>query len=344
MISLKKNTRQLFFLFCSSFLIFFFSSCEKENISQQDSPESFDMSAKKANVKPLRVQMVSNSNGLTFTDYAEDEEVHLSSGWTTFEYTNLTDEVHFFQIYKYPGNQTVEDTKTEVMPSFEEAVELAQSGVEFPDFMTPLFALDPDILEWVLGQTEYGGIGIVSPGETAVTTIDLPAANYFIECYMKDPDKTLHAAAANDHKGLAGFSVTEAANDLEPPRSTVTVNISTSDGIEWDDRIRPGKNIFEVQYNNPLGPVEFVYFPDVQLVKLLEGYKIEELNEWLALFSLNGLVTPAPDNMIFMGGSQNMPAGSTAYFEAKLKPGNYAFFSEVPMPQGKGMLKEFTVP
>lgn len=343
MITLKKNTRQLFFLFCSSFLVFFFSSCEKENIPQQDSPDGINMSAKKANVKPLRVQIVSNSNGLTFTEYAEDEDVQLSSGWTTFEYTNLTDEVHFFQIYKYPGNQTVEDTKTEVMPAFEESVELAQNGVAFPDFMAPLFSLDPEILEWVLGQTDHGGIGMVSPGETVVTTINLPASNYFIECYMKDPDKTLHAAEANDYKGLAGFSVTEAGNDLEPPRSTLQVKISTN-GIEWDDRIRPGKNIFEVQYSQPFGLVEFIYFPDVQLVKLLEGADLNELNNWLALFSENGLVAPAPENMVFLGGSQNMTVGSTAYFEAKLKPGNYAFFSEVPMPQEQGMLKEFTVP
>lgn len=301
------------------------------------------MSVKKANIQPLRVQVISNSNGLTFTDYAIDEDVYLSPGWTTFEYTNHTDKVHFFQIYKYPGDQTVEDTKTEVMPAFEETVELAQKGANFPDFMAPLFSLDPAILGWVLGQTDYGGIGMVSPGETAVTTINLPTANYFIECYMKDPDKTLHAAAANQYKGLAGFSVTEAENDLEPPKSTLKIKISNN-GIEWEDRIRPGKNIFEVQYSQPFGPLEFVYFPDVHLVKLLKGADLDQLNNWLALFSENGLVTPAPENMVFLGGSQNMAPGSKAYFEAKLEPGNYAFFSEVPSPKQYGMLKEFTVP
>lgn len=299
------------------------------------------MKAKNASIQPLRVQIISDSHGFNFQDYAED--VHLSSGWTTFEYTNLTDEVHFFQIYKFPGDQTVEDTKKDVMPVFEESVELAESGVGFPDFMAPLFSLDPSILSWVLAQTDYGGIGMVSPGETAITTVNLTVANYFIECYMKDPDNTLHAAAANDYKGLAGFSVTEAGNDLEPPKSTLKVSVSTN-GIEWNGRIRPGKNVFEVQYIEPYGPIEFLYAPDVHLVKLLEGADLDHLNNWLALFSENGLVAPAPENMVFMGGSQNMTAGSIAYFEARLTPGKYAFFSEVPTPKKYGTLKIFTIP
>ncbi len=339
----KKHTRQALFFIFSSSLIFLFNSCEEEHIPQEGLIEGIEMKAKKASVKPLRVQIISNSNGLTFLNYAEDEDVHLYSGWTTLEYTNRTDQVHFFQIYKYPGDQTVEDTKEEVMPAFEESVRLAENGVPFPDFMGPLFSLESNILGWVLGQTDFGGIGLVSPGETAVTTINFTAANYFIECYMKDPDNTLHAAAANDYKGLGGFSVSEAGNELEPPKSNMEVKISTN-GIEWDGRMRPGKNIFEVQYVEPYGPVEFLYLPDVHLVRLLEGADLDHLNNWLALFSKDGLVTPAPENMVFMGGSQNMTAGSTAYFEARLEPGKYAFFSEVPDPMSKNMFRVFAVP
>jgi hypothetical protein len=54
-----------------------------------------------------------------------------------------------------------------------------------------------------------------------------------------------------------------------------------------------------------------------------------------------GLQTPAPAR--FVGGLQEMPAGSTGYFTVELEPGRYAWIAEVAEPQNKGMLLTFTV-
>jgi hypothetical protein len=54
-----------------------------------------------------------------------------------------------------------------------------------------------------------------------------------------------------------------------------------------------------------------------------------------------GLQTPAPAE--FLGGLNEMPAGSTGYFTVDLEPGEYAWISEVPDASAKGMLKEFEV-
>jgi hypothetical protein len=39
-----------------------------------------------------------------------------------------------------------------------------------------------------------------------------------------------------------------------------------------------------------------------------------------------------------------MPAGSTAYFTVDLSPGRYAFISETPEADKKGLLMEFEIP
>jgi hypothetical protein len=45
----------------------------------------------------------------------------------------------------------------------------------------------------------------------------------------------------------------------------------------------------------------------------------------------------------FLGGLNEMPAGSTGYFSANLEPGTYAWIAEIPGTRAKGMLKTFTV-
>jgi hypothetical protein len=51
----------------------------------------------------------------------------------------------------------------------------------------------------------------------------------------------------------------------------------------------------------------------------------------------------SPSGVEFVGGTQDMPGGSTTYVEARLEPGNYAWIAEVPSPDEKDMLRTFTV-
>jgi len=54
-----------------------------------------------------------------------------------------------------------------------------------------------------------------------------------------------------------------------------------------------------------------------------------------------GLQTPAP--AVFLGGLQEMPAGSTGYLTVTLEPGRYAWIAEIPGTDANGFLKEFSV-
>lgn len=82
---------------------------------------------------------------------------------------------------------------------------------------------------------------------------------------------------------------------------------------------------------------------DLNLVKLEDYASEEALEKWMNWANPKGLISPTPSGLTFLGGVNDMPAGSTGYFEVDLKPGNYAFISEVPNAKSKNLLIPFTV-
>ena len=70
---------------------------------------------------------------------------------------------------------------------------------------------------------------------------------------------------------------------------------------------------------------------------------LKEIEKWMNWADPKGLITPAPEGIIFLGGVNDMPTGSTGYFNVTLEPGDYAIISEVPNALSKKMLKTFVV-
>ena len=68
-----------------------------------------------------------------------------------------------------------------------------------------------------------------------------------------------------------------------------------------------------------------------------------ELEAWMDWSDPKGLITPVPNGVTFLGGVNDMEAGNTGYFTVDLKPGKYAFISEVPKPKSKGLFKVFDI-
>jgi hypothetical protein len=76
---------------------------------------------------------------------------------------------------------------------------------------------------------------------------------------------------------------------------------------------------------------------DIHLVRLSAGTTADDVVAWMDW--LDALMAPAPAE--FLGGAEDMPAGSTAFITVSLAPGTYAWISE--SYGGQGMAKEFTV-
>jgi hypothetical protein len=127
-----------------------------------------------------------------------------------------------------------------------------------------------------------------------------------------------------------------------PPKATVEINISSTEGISFENTIPKGIQVFSVHFKDQITHENFVGH-DLNLVKLSDNANLEALESWMNWADPKGLITPSPKGITFLGGVNDMPAGSTGYFEINLEPGNYVFVSEVPNASGKNMLKTFTV-
>ena len=261
----------------------------------------------------------------------------MSSGWTTFRFVNDTHAIHFVILEKMPvagGEQkTVEDSKAEVVPVFQNIMD--DINGKAPTFPEAGFELPA----WYSDVVFVGGPGLTSPNETSEATVNLEPGTYVIECYVKSEEGVFHSTEGM----IEELTVTESSNAAEPPEAALQLTVSSSDGITTDGEINePGEHTVQVTFADQTAYAHFLGH-DVHLVRLSDGANMEELGAWMNWATPGGLAEPAPSGSRFLGGAQDMPAGSTTYIRANLTPGRYAWIAEVPDPGAKGMLKMFTV-
>jgi hypothetical protein len=253
----------------------------------------------------------------------------IPSGWTSFRYTNSSSWAHFMLLDKLPeveGKQITYADFGDIPPIFVDAMDLINSGKQEEGFAE--FGRLP---AWFSQIIFSGGVGIITPGETAQTTVYVKPGTYVIECYIKTNGKF--------HPMSRQLIVQESGQYEESPVSTLDLKIS-SKGIEMTKEPTAGLHTIAVHYQDQ-APHEHFLGHDVHLVKLESEKDVETLNGWMNWAEKDGLNTPAP--VRFLGGAQEMPAGNTAYITVDFKPGIYAWVSEVPNPASKNMLKTFTV-
>ncbi|MFY0714659.1 hypothetical protein J1D01_13355 [Seonamhaeicola sp. NFXS20] len=257
----------------------------------------------------------------------------IPSGWNTFKYQNLSNETHFFLLDKYPEGKTVANTLTDVAPVFAEGMDLINQGKPEEGF-----AAFGKLPAWFGDIVFSGGSGLIAPKHTAVITVKLEPGYYIMECYVKMPNGKFHTLM-----GMAKpIIVTQEDSGNTPPESTVNIVVSNDAGIVYDKSITKGKHIFSVFYKEQKHHENFMQH-DVNLVKLEDDASEDALEAWMDWSDPKGLITPVPHGITFLGGVNDMPAGSTGYFYADLKPGKYALISEVPNTKSKGLFRVFEV-
>lgn len=267
--------------------------------------------------------------GLTLE--APDE---IPSGWTTFRLSNETDMIHFGYIYRVPEGKGVEDHKLlasifqNFMDDFNKKPRSApDAGVEIPG--------------WFSKAVSNGGPGLISPREVAETTVFVEPGTYFIECYVKTNGVFHSYNPSPDGYGMVHvFTVTEESNTAQAPMPTINISVSGETGLNVSGDITAGNHVVGVNFLDQKVHENFAGH-DVHLVRLSEGTNLDEVVAWMDWTQPTGLQTPAPAE--FLGGTHEMPAGAMAYFQVDLEPGNYAWISEVPRSQEKGLLVEFEV-
>lgn len=257
----------------------------------------------------------------------------LKSGWNTFIYENASTEVHFILMDLYPEGKTAADTQTDILPPFDEGMKLIMEG-DIENAIAAFGKLPP----WFQEVKYMGGTGIISPKHTAISTIYLEPGLYIMECYVKMADGTWHTS----HGMYKEIIVTRESTKMEPPKPTIKVEISSTEGIVVKDTIESGKQTFEVFFKDQTVYEHFLGH-DVNLVKYSDEASLDSLIHWMSWMNPDGLITPSPNGFTFLGGMNNLPSSGIGYFEAILSPGNYALISEVPLADKKQLIQKFTI-
>ena len=235
---------------------------------------------------------------------------------------------------KYPEGVTIENTEKELGPVFEKGMGLIMEGK-----MEEAIEAFGGFPEWFASVVFSGGTGLISPRETAISSVHLKPGYYLMECYVRMPDGKFHSTMGMSKELI----VRDTDSGLAAPESSVDITISSEDGISYIGEITAGNTTFSVTYGDQMVHENFVGH-DVNLARVEDGADLEALEAWLNWATPTGLMSSSlPEGFTFLGGANDAPEGSVHYFEAELVPGNYILFSEVPNIGSKGMLKLFAV-
>jgi hypothetical protein len=260
----------------------------------------------------------------------------VAPGWTTFRFTNTSPMVHFAVVERMPDGVGLAEQQEEVAPLFQEGFDLLTAGDA--DGAMAAFGALPD---WFGEIVFMGGPGLLSPGGTADASVHLEPGTYLLECYVKT-DGVFHSY--HPEPGVVAmvheFVVAGPPTGATAPEEDVRVTISTEDGISVEGTLLPGRRTVAVTFVDQTVHENFVGH-DVHVARMENGITLEAIEAWMDWTRPEGLQSPSP--VRFVGGINEMPAGTTGYFTADFQAGDYVWVSEVPAARAKNMLVPFTV-
>ena len=266
---------------------------------------------------------------VTGRDFSFETPAEIPSGWTTFRFVNAGREHHFFLLTRLPEGKTLGDYRQQVVPAFNVAWDGLKDGSM--DKAQAGAALGSNLPQWFGSVEPMGGPGLIAPGRVGETTANLKPGTYVMECYVKTADGIFHTNLGM----ITSLVVTDDVTGASAPQADLEISVSNA-GIATGDEITAGTHTVAVHFVEHPG---IGLGNDVHLVRLDDVTDVAELARWMDWMEVDGLRAPAPAP--FLGGTQEMPVGYTAYFTATLEPGRYAWIVEAPAESAKW--SEFTV-
>lgn len=290
-----------------------------------------ELSQDAASSEPKLVEVRSIYDAENDRHLFETETDTISAGWTTFRLVNASPFVHFIFFDHLPGARTSEELLSDISPVFQESSYLLMEGKN-----EEAMAAFSKLPEWFNDVVFRGGTGYTSPGRTAETTLFMAPGNYVMECYVKMPDGTYHWNMGM-YKDLHVTADTTEAKAPQSPDIDITV---TDEGLQVEGEPTTGEQLVAVHFEqeNP-----GLIGKDVHLAKLDESTDADKVAEWLDFMTAKGLISTAenPGPATFIGGTHEMPKGSTAYFTVDLNSGSYVWVAEQQI--ANKAMEEFTV-
>ncbi len=260
----------------------------------------------------------------------------VSGGWTTFTFSNNSAMTHFALIDAPPEGVDVQRFSSELAQPFQVLMDALNTGDE--EAANAALATFPP---WLAELRRMGGPGLLSPGLSSELTLYLEPGEYIVECYIKY-DGVFHTTSPGP--GAIGMLMPLAVTAVDAaktePEATAILEISNKGYRLVEGELRAGSNTIRVDFVEQQALPSYVG-NDVHLMRVDGPQSIAQATAWMDWRTPTGLQDPSP--VSFLGGVQDLPAGSSAFLSVDLAPGDYAFIAEMPAPQEAGFLLPFTV-
>lgn len=312
--------------------IFLTSACSQKDATKGEAAVAKagdDMAKEGVQLSPNVVELT--AVGKTFMGPSE-----IPSGWTTFKFTNKSDMVHFAIIDVLPKGVTAKQLSDDVMAPFQDAMNAMIAGDEAAT--NTAFGKFP---KWIAQLTRNGGPGMLGAHETGQTTVYIEPGEYVVECYVKSSG-IFHSTPASDGSFgmMLPLTVTASEEKNAEPEANMTISITNAGYKIVAGALHKGTNTIRVNYEEQQAFPSFTG-NDIHLMKIVSAGDAQMANDWMDWRKTHGLETPAPVH--FMGGINDLPAGTHGYFTVDLQPGNYQFIGEQPDPKATGFVLPVTV-
>ena len=281
-------------------------SCKSDNKNQTTEPI-------------LSETQVDNIIEVTAKDFTFTVQDSIPSGWSTFKMKNNGMMEHFFFLTKLPDTIVFNDYVNGVGAAFGKSWVAYKDGEV--DKAGAYGILGANLPDWYPNAVSMGGIGLISGGQTGITTLKLTPGNYVMECYIKTENGQFHSELGM----INPITVTEEVTTMEAPEANAEI-VLTNEAMEVKGALRSGENRISVKFNEH---PEIGLGNDIHLIKVTDSTKMENVTQWMDWLEISGLTSPGPAT--FLGGAHEMPVGYTAYFSCNLEPGTYAFVAETPI-------------
>jgi len=243
-------------------------------------------------------------------DYAFQAPDEIPSGWTTFRFSNIGDEPHFFVPLIVTGGRSYENVAREIYPPLTDVWYAYRGGeISFEEAYAEVDEIYPE--DW--GYEYRGGSGILAPGLTTEVTLYLEPGSYLLDCSVRTEDGEWHA----DEGMMRELIVTGDRSTTRPPEPDIEITMRNFE-MTIDGRFTPGRHTVAVHAAGGYGQ-------NVHLARVEPDTDAKIVSGWMHWFHIEGLHVPAPAT--FVGGMHKLQEGATGYFTVDLEPGRYLFVS-----------------
>lgn len=236
----------------------------------------------------------------------------IHAGWTTFQFANNGDDIHYAHFVKLaPGK-----TASELIAAYAEAI---RTSAPRPEWMT-----------------RFGGPGGAVPGGSSAATQYMEPGNYVLLCPVEDSTGNPHFVRG-EHRTVVVRASAIDASARKAPSATATIRLMDF-GFSVDSQMTAGTHTIRTSNAGVEGH-------DLVIMRLAQGITLDDVSRTMnpeAARRTGSSAKPAVpfENLgTLVGGIAVIHSGMDVFFTVTLTPGDYALLCMTTAGDGRSHIE-----